>query len=133
MRNFVDAVFNDSRIQKAFRFITAHEAEIETDQIRLTQIAAPPFGEDDRGRAFAEELAKAGMRNFTDTIGNVIAGYDGLASNPVVVGAHLDTVFPASTPLELQRRGRTLILPGISDNGCGIVALLWAAKAAKRC
>jgi hypothetical protein len=40
----------------------------------------------------------------------------------VVIGAHLDTVFPISTPLDLRRRGRSLCLPGISDNGAGIVA-----------
>jgi hypothetical protein len=30
------------------------------------------------------------------------------ATNPVVIGAHLDTVFPASTPLQLERKGRML-------------------------
>ena len=68
----------------------------------------------------------------TDAIGNVIAAYDGTGSIPVVIGAHLDTVFPASTPLELRRKGRFLFLPGISDNGCGIVALLWSLRAARR-
>ena len=60
---------------------------------------------------------------------------DGRSQNekPLIVSAHLDTVFPASTPLELQRKGRVLFLPGISDNGAGIVALLWAFRAAKHC
>jgi len=31
----------------------------------------------------------------------------------------------------LHRRGRIVALPGISDNGAGIVALLWALRAAK--
>ena len=44
---------------------------------------------------------------------------------------HLDTVFPGSTVLELQRKGRLLLLPGISDNGSGLVALLWSLRAAK--
>jgi len=127
----VDAVFNDPRIQRAFRFISERESEIESQQIRLTEIPAPPFGESERARAFSEELLKLHMRPETDRIGNIVAAYDGMGRTPVVVGAHLDTVFPASTPLELRRKGRTLHLPGISDNGCGIAAALWMVRAAK--
>jgi tripeptide aminopeptidase len=127
----VDAVFNDPRIQRAFRFITGRESEIESQQIRLTQIPSPPFAEAERALAFSEELLKLHLRPETDRIGNVIAAYEGMGRNPVLVGAHLDTVFPVSTPLELRRKGRTLHLPGISDNGCGIVAALWMVRAAK--
>jgi tripeptide aminopeptidase len=131
VRQRVDSVLRDIRIQQALRFISDHESEIEGDQIRLTSIAAPPFGETERANQFREELINLGLRPMTDAIGNVIAAYDGMGRNPVIVGAHLDTVFPLSTPLELRRRGRTLFLPGISDNGAGIVALLWAFRAAK--
>jgi len=131
VRDRVDKVFGDRRIEQAFRYISDHESEIEKQQIRLTEIAAPPFGESERSRAFAEELVSLRLRPTTDSIGNVIAAYDGIGRNPVVVGAHLDTVFPASTSLRLQRKGRMLFLPGISDNGAGLVALLWALRAAK--
>jgi tripeptide aminopeptidase len=131
VRELVDSVFADSRVRRGLQFISDHEAEIEADQIRLTRIPAPPFGETARAAAFTEELIKLGLRPVTDSIGNVFAAFDGMGRNPVVVGAHLDTVFPASTPLDLRRKGRALLLPGISDNGCGIVALLWAFRAAK--
>jgi len=131
VREDVDNVFRDDRIQRAFRYISDHEPDIEADQIRLTMIAAPPYGEAARARQFSEELIDLRLRPVTDSIGNVIAGYDVIGRNPVIVGAHLDTVFPASTPLELQRKGRRLFLPGISDNSAGIVALLWAFRAAK--
>jgi tripeptide aminopeptidase len=133
VREPVDKVFSDSRIQRAFRFISEHESDIEADQIRLTQIPSPPFDETKRAYAFREELLKLQLRPAVDGIGNVVAAYDGMGRNPVIVGAHLDTVFPASTPLELRRKGQTLFLPGISDNGAGIVALLWAFHAAKHC
>ena len=131
MRDRVDTVFADARIQQAFRFISANESQIEADQIRLTEIPAPPLAETERARAFSEELLKLRLSPFTDDIGNVIAAYEGMGHDPVIAGAHLDTVFPASTPLQLRRKGRVLFLPGISDNGCGIVALLWAFRAAK--
>jgi acetylornithine deacetylase/succinyl-diaminopimelate desuccinylase-like protein len=133
VRNRVEAAFNDLRMQRAFRFISERETQIETDQIRLTEIPAPPFAEAERAGAFADALTRLGLRAATDSIGNVIAAYDGMGRNPVVVGAHLDTVFPASTPLDLRRKGRTVLLPGISDNGCGIVAALWLVRAGKEC
>jgi len=101
VREHVDNIFTDERIQRAFRYISDHEPDIEADQIRLTMIAAPPFGEAARARQFSEELINLRLRPVTDSIGNVIAGYDVIGHNPVIVGAHLDTVFPAPTPLEL--------------------------------
>lgn len=131
MQSNADSVFNDGRIQRAFRFIADHEEAIEAQQIRLTRIAAPPFGEEERARAFAADLSGLGLQPFTDSIGNVLAWYDGAGRNPVVVGAHLDTVFPASMPLELRRKGKSILLPGISDNGCGLAAALWMMRAAR--
>ena len=52
MRDCVDNVFADARVQEAFRYISEHETEIEADQIRLTEIPAPPFDESERARAF---------------------------------------------------------------------------------
>jgi acetylornithine deacetylase/succinyl-diaminopimelate desuccinylase-like protein len=132
VRGRVDKILADSRIQQAFRYITAHESDIEADQIRLTTVPAPPFGEGERARVFSEEWAKLQLRPVTDSIGNVIVFYEGSGRNPVVAGAHLDTVFPPATPLHLRRKGRTLFLPGISDNGAGMIALLWAIRAAKQ-
>ena len=131
MRARVEAVVGDARIQKAFRFISENEHQIEADQIRLSEIPSPPFQETERARAFAEDFTKLGLQPATDSIGNVFAAYDGIGANAVVVAAHLDTVFPASTPLALRRKNRTLFMPGISDNGSGIVALLWAIRAAR--
>ena len=131
MREQVKSVIADSRVQHAFRFIAEHESLIEADQIRLTLIPAPPFGERPRADAFSEELRKIGLTPSIDEVGNVIAAFEDFGSRPLVIGAHLDTVFPHQTPLELRRRDKALFLPGISDNGCGLVALLWTLRAAR--
>jgi acetylornithine deacetylase/succinyl-diaminopimelate desuccinylase-like protein len=131
VRDQIERVIVDARIQRAFRFVSEHEPEIESGQIRLTSIPAPPFGEGPRAEAFAEELRKAGFHPSTDEIGNVIAAYDQSGRNPVVVAAHLDTVFPRETALQLRRKDKAIFMPGISDNGCGLVALLWALRAAR--
>ena len=131
MRERVEAILADERVRRAFRYILENEAAIEAGQIRITRIPAPPFGEAARAECFASELREIGLSPVTDEIGNVIAGYESIGSHPVVVAAHLDSVFPAATPLELRRQGRFLYLPGISDSGAGIVALLWSLRAAR--
>ena len=132
MRQAVEKVFADAAVRRAFDLLAANEAKIEADQVRITRVAAPPFGEAERAALFADELRQLDLRPVTDAIGNVIAPYDKFGPNPVVVAAHLDTVFPASTSLELRRRGRAIHLPGIADNGSGIVALLWVLRAARQ-
>ena len=58
MRDRVAAVFSDNRIARAFQFLKDNEPRIEEDQIRLTMISAPPFGEEARGRAFVSTPAR---------------------------------------------------------------------------
>ena len=124
-------VFADTRLERTLKFFIENEPRIEADQVRLSLVPAPPFHEDERARVFADELRSIGLKPVSDAIGNVIAAYDDYGENPVVVGAHLDTVFPADVPLQLRRNGRVLFLPGIADNGSGLVALLWIVRAAK--
>jgi acetylornithine deacetylase/succinyl-diaminopimelate desuccinylase-like protein len=133
MSDRMGAVFSDGRITRAFQFLKDSEFRIEDDQIRITTIPAPPFGEESRGIAFANELRQIGLEPTVDAIGNVMAFYGEHGRNPVVVGAHLDTVFPIETPLQLRKTGRMLYLPGISDNGAGLVAVLWVLRAAREC
>jgi len=50
----------------------------------------------------------------------------------VSISAHLDTVFPASTELDIRRQGQRLYGPGVSDNAAGVVAMLAMAAAFER-
>jgi acetylornithine deacetylase/succinyl-diaminopimelate desuccinylase-like protein len=46
----------------------------------------------------------------------------------VSLSAHIDTVFPAATPLNIRQEGSRLYGPGVSDNGAGIAAMLAVAS-----
>jgi acetylornithine deacetylase/succinyl-diaminopimelate desuccinylase-like protein len=127
----VDSVFADARVQHAFKLFSSYESRIEEDQIRISLVPAPPFGEAQRAAVFAAELRALEMRPVTDAIGNVIAPFNHFGSRPVVIGAHLDTVFPGTTVLQVRRRGHIVHLPGIADNGSGIVAVLWVLRIAR--
>jgi acetylornithine deacetylase/succinyl-diaminopimelate desuccinylase-like protein len=64
-----------------------------------------------------------------DEVGNVFGAQPGYGSRSVALSAHIDTVFPATTPLNIRQQGSRLYGPGVSDNGAGIAALLAVAGA----
>ena len=131
VRSRLERLRLDRRVQTALEFFRQNVREIEEEQVRITKIPAPPFEEAERARYFLRYLADSGFDAKTDAIGNVVATFDGSGSDPLVVGAHLDTVFPRDTRLQLERRPPELRLPGITDNGAGLVAGLWLFRAAR--
>ncbi len=124
----------------AFAWLHGNPAKIMNWQMAAVSIPAPPFGEQARGQWLAERFAEAGLTEIaTDEIGNVL-GFLYPANHPaestghiVVVSAHLDTVFPADTPIRpciTQKDGADrLEAPGACDNGAGIAGLLALAHA----
>ncbi|HEX8210184.1 MAG TPA: M20/M25/M40 family metallo-hydrolase [Longimicrobium sp.] len=94
------------------------------------RIPAPPFGEGERGASVLERLREAGYRDASvDEVGNVLAILPGAAgAEPVVVAAHLDTVFPAGTDVEPRLDGGRIYAPGITDNSRGLAGMLAVAR-----
>jgi acetylornithine deacetylase/succinyl-diaminopimelate desuccinylase-like protein len=113
------------------RLAAAGEPLLRT-QIALSEIPAPTGAERARGRAVAERLRGLGLEAVhVDDVGNVAgtrAGADGAAA-PVVVCAHLDTVFPDGMPVVVKREGTRLAGPGIVDNARGLAVMLALAEA----
>jgi hypothetical protein len=118
-------------VRRAAEFFVREGDWILQQQIRVTSIPAPPFHEEERARYLEEQFHALGLKNVRrDTIGNVLGERPG--SDPehiVLVSAHIDTVFPAGTEVEVRRDGDRWIGPGISDNGAGVAALLALAQA----
>jgi acetylornithine deacetylase/succinyl-diaminopimelate desuccinylase-like protein len=50
----------------------------------------------------------------------------------VLLSAHIDTVFPASTPIRADLNGSRLSAPGACDNGAGVAAMLAMAAVLKQ-
>ena len=118
-------------VQTALENIENQEAQLLADLIELTEIPAPPFGEDQRGVRFAQMLRASGLSDVRiDGVGNVIGRRAGRIGDRVVVySAHLDTVFPADTDVTVRVDGDTYFAPGIGDNTRGLVAVLGALRA----
>ncbi|MGB2626599.1 MAG: M20/M25/M40 family metallo-hydrolase [Candidatus Acidiferrum sp.] len=121
---------DNARVEVALDWFQKNHAWIDEQQIQLTEIPAPSFQEEKRAAAIATLLSSAGLTVHSDKLGNVIGELRGASDKQMVlVTAHLDTVFPAGTPVKVLREGDRLLAPGISDNGTGLAGLVALAKA----
>ena len=113
-------------VQQAMQEIKASEDHFVQEQIRLCEIASPPFKEGTRAAELAKLFKAAGLANVrTDKAGNVLGDRPGAAAHPhLVIAAHLDTVFPEGTDVHVTRTGNLLKGPGIGDDCRGLAALL---------
>ena len=135
-------------VRAAFDWFRSQEAQFVEWQMESARIAAPPFGEATRGAWLAERFRDLGLGDVqVDEVGNVFGlqenehqGNPARLRTPalggqecppcmVALSAHIDTVFPATTPLNIRQQGSRLYGPGVSDNGAGIAAMLAVAGA----
>lgn len=112
-------------IRSAFAWLRAQEPQFAHWQLELARIAAPPFAESARAEWVAEKFRELGLDNVhSDDVGNVFGSHPGFGKSYVALSAHIDTVFPAGTPLNIRQQGTRLYGPGVSDNGAGVTAML---------
>jgi len=118
-------------IRAALDRIRADNAWTVDQQISICEIPAPPFKEERRAAEMKRRFEALGLRNVhIDSIGNVVAERPGTGGGPVVViAAHLDTVFPEGTNVNVRREGTMMRGPGIGDDCRGLAVLLAVAKA----
>jgi tripeptide aminopeptidase len=118
-------------VQRASQYFESHATEITEEHIAICSIPAPPFGERERAEYLCARFREFGLSNaHLDEEGNCIALRRGQVDEPLlVISAHLDTVFPAGTDFTVRRSGNKLLAPGISDDGCGLAALIAIAGA----
>jgi len=132
----VTALAAQRPVHAAFAWLHGNPGKIMDWQARLVGIPAPPFGEAARSQWLAARFAEAGLGQVqTDAAGNVFGWLPAARLAPestgpvIVLSAHLDTVFPAGTPLNPVVDGDRLQAPGASDNGAGVVGMLAIAQA----
>jgi tripeptide aminopeptidase len=119
----------DPRVTRVLEILRGSASATTEEQIRITEIPAPPFQESVRAAYMKKLFVSTGLRVETDEIGNVIGEWAGTSPDIVMLTAHLDTVFPAGTDVHVKREGGRLLAPGISDNGTGLAALVALSKA----
>ncbi|MBI2818088.1 MAG: M20/M25/M40 family metallo-hydrolase [Acidobacteria bacterium] len=114
----------------AVRFLDTRLDWLDRVHVSLTEIPAPTFLESARAEYMAQKFRDLGLQRVrVDAAGNVLAERPGADANFVLLAAHLDTVFPAGTPVKVQTVNGRFCAPGISDNGAGLAALVGIAAA----
>src|SRR5213078_3702494 len=112
-------------VRSAYNWFRTQEAQLAQWQMEMARIPAPPFGESARGAWLAERFREVGLDDVRiDDVGNVFGTHPGFGRRYVALSAHIDTVFPANTPLNIRQQGSRLYGPGVSDNGAGVTAML---------
>jgi tripeptide aminopeptidase len=108
--------------------------------IQIQQIPAPTFNEMKRAEFVRGLYVEEGLHDVSiDETGNV---YGRLAvdhgrsadARPLIISAHLDTVFPLDTDLRVTRRNGLIHGPGLGDNSLGVATLfglLWMLRERK--
>ena len=135
----VTALAAQRPVHAAFAWLHGNPKTIMDWQTALVAIPAPPYGEHARAKWLAARFTEAGLSHVeTDAAGNVLgilpaASLPPESTGPVVLlSAHLDTVFPAGTPLQPVLDGECLRAPGAGDNAAGVVGMLALAHALVR-
>jgi tripeptide aminopeptidase len=122
----------DRRVHQAFQWLHLQGERILQWQAEMVAVPAPPFGERPRAEWLRARFAEVGLENpHIDEVGNAIGSRPGTGSHTrrVLLSAHIDTVFPAGTPIEAELKGLRLNAPGACDNGAGVAAMLAMAAA----
>jgi len=116
--------------------------------IQIQQIPAPTFDEAKRAEFVRKMFEDEGLENVSiDEAGNVYGLWPQVESEvlslakgrksknkPLIVSAHLDTVFPLEMDLSTQREGDRVFGIGIGDNSLGVAALfglMWMLRERK--
>jgi acetylornithine deacetylase/succinyl-diaminopimelate desuccinylase-like protein len=129
----VSRLLAHERIRAARHHIERTDEVTLARQAALSTIPAPTGAEGRRAARVAELFREIGLSDVSiDHAGNVHGwlGKNGdRSAAPVVLAAHLDTVFGAEVDVAVERRGQRLEGPGISDNARGLAALVAVAEA----
>ena len=101
--------------------------------IQIQQIPSPTFQEGKRAEFIRQLFVDEGLHKICmDEAGNVLGCFSGSGTKrPLIVSAHMDTVFPAETDLRIKRTSEQIHGPGIGDNSLGVASLfglMWSLR-----
>jgi tripeptide aminopeptidase len=127
----IQQLLDAPQVIESFRFFEQEADSITQEHIAICSVPASPFDEQERGEFLRDKFVEIGLTDVSiDRIGNVLGLFEGRADKPLmVVSAHLDTVFQKGTDFTVRHQEQRLLAPGISDDGCGLAALLAVSRA----
>ena len=109
-----------------FRSIAHNRTEdVATLAQRICEVPAPTGDEHKRAEFVASLWRERGYTPEIDAISNVCVRRKGrTSSSTLMLLAHIDTVFPAITPIQVTRDGDVMRGPSIGDNSLSVAAMI---------
>src|SRR5690606_10044906 len=124
----------ETLVRRARSLVVQRDRSTVDEQMKITAIPAPTGSESARATYVSERFVALGLEVEQDEVGNVLARFgpanpagQEIGGGPVVVAAHLDSVFPEGTLVEVRREGERILAPGITDNARGLAAMISVA------
>ncbi|QMV00917.1 M20/M25/M40 family metallo-hydrolase [Devosia sp. D6-9] len=130
----VDSILANAKFEAAVKHMDDTYDQLLAEFEELTEIPSGPFMEEKISARYAELLTAAGLTDVkVDEEGNSIGLWKGTAGDGkfLVVSAHLDTVFPEGTDVNIQWKGTEAHAPGVRDDKMSTAILLAYARAMK--
>lgn len=128
-----EALLASEKIQKALAYLEQDQENKLRELKEMTLVSGAPHTETEiRTPMFRAKLDEYGMQDsFIDEIGNTFGWLYGRdTKSPILMEAHLDTVFDLETPLIMQEdESGILRCPGIADNTASMAAELSLLRA----
>jgi acetylornithine deacetylase/succinyl-diaminopimelate desuccinylase-like protein len=120
--------FENQRLVKLMNDIVNRMVELA---VQIQQIPAPTFHEQKRAEFIQKLFIDEGLKDVcNDETGNVLGCFPGKGQEkPLIVSAHMDTVFPLETDLSVEWGIELIHGPGLGDNSLGVASLfglLWS-------
>jgi len=116
-------------------------ARAATDEVldltaHIAAIASPTGSERAKADFVQGLFEREGLSTQRDHLDNVVARIPGRLAmargrKSLLIAAHLDTVFPVHTPLDVRRNGDRLWGPGIGDNSVAVATAIKLASLLK--
>lgn len=126
-------LYDSDLMQKAFNFIKSDGEHTLEQHLEIVQIPAFSNYEKERALHFKEMMEAEGYEVHMDKVWNVYTTIPGTGGGPTIyVSAHMDTVFPPETPLEIRRDGNRICVPGIGDDTRGCAEILGLLRAIRQ-
>jgi acetylornithine deacetylase/succinyl-diaminopimelate desuccinylase-like protein len=127
---------NQPNLDGARNWLADKGQSILEEQVEIARVPAPPFQERSRAELIAAKLKAEGLLAEFDEIGNLLAWFPAVPHSddpePIIVAAHVDTVFGPETSIEIRQDGKRWIGPGITDNARGLAVSLAVLRALRR-
>ena len=110
-------------------FVDKYYEDIIDDIKKVALVASPPFAEHKRIMYLKKYVKMIGYNTVEiDNEGNLRVMLKGKSSKLLVFSAHVDTVFPEGTKLEINESKQCICCSGICDNSTGVVAALYLMR-----